>query len=267
MNSEPRISLHNHTARCKHASGAIEEYCREAIAQNVSVLGFSDHSPFPDGRADSSRMNFADLPDYLADINRMKQEFPDLTILSGLEMDYFPSLGKAFYEDTYAPYNLDYMLAAVHWVENSSPNDTPEEFCRKCVAVMIEAIKSGMFTYVVHPDMATTRCPSWNQELKAIYTDLAGTAIEYDIPLEINACGLRKPRLSAACGGRPQYPWRPVWELFAELGVPAVVGIDAHHPCDVWANADDAIKFAHELGFPLLNRQIAAKLHTKSLLL
>lgn len=263
MNFEPRISLHNHTSRCKHAGGAIEEYCREAVAQNISVLGFSDHNPFPDGFADSTRMKFNHLPDYLDDIRRMREEFPDLTILAGLEVDYFPSRGDSFYEDTYANYRFDYLLGAVHWTENDTQGTT-EETCRLYVDAMIKAIKSKMFSCIVHPDMVTHRCSEWNQELKAIFTDLIVAAREYKIPLEINAYGLRKPWFDTPHGRRPQYPWRPFWELVAELGAPVVVGADAHRPHDVWGNTDDAIRFALEAGLTPINRSMAEKISCKS---
>ena len=49
MKQPLRVNLHTHTRRCKHAQGEISDYCAEAVRQNVAVLGFSDHSPFPGG--------------------------------------------------------------------------------------------------------------------------------------------------------------------------------------------------------------------------
>ena len=37
---------HNHTPRCRHASGTEREYIETAIARGLKVLGFSDHSPY-----------------------------------------------------------------------------------------------------------------------------------------------------------------------------------------------------------------------------
>ena len=44
-------NFHTHTARCRHARGTDREYVESAIRAGISVLGFSDHSPyyFPDG--------------------------------------------------------------------------------------------------------------------------------------------------------------------------------------------------------------------------
>ena len=102
MNFAERVNLHTHTARCGHASGAVEEYCREAVNQGVAVLGFSDHAPFPDGRYPESRMDYSELPAYLDDIERMRSRFPELVLLAGAEVDYLQSVGRAFYEETYS---------------------------------------------------------------------------------------------------------------------------------------------------------------------
>ena len=120
----PRVNLHTHTCRCKHAKGNIADYCEAALKAGVSILGFSDHSPFPDAEYASSRMDFSELPDYRKEIEDAKQKFPQLTILAGLEIDYRPVLGPAFYREEYLEkLNLDYMIAGVHFLpaENGTP--------------------------------------------------------------------------------------------------------------------------------------------------
>ena len=48
-NRPVRVNLHTHTYRCKHASGTVDDYCREAVKAGISILGFAEHTPFPDG--------------------------------------------------------------------------------------------------------------------------------------------------------------------------------------------------------------------------
>ena len=43
-----KANYHTHTERCRHAQGTEEDYIREALKAGVSILGFSDHAPFPD---------------------------------------------------------------------------------------------------------------------------------------------------------------------------------------------------------------------------
>jgi len=258
-----RINLHTHTTRCGHASGAMEDYCREALKQGVSVLGFSDHAPFPDGRYSGSRMGFSELPAYLADVDRMRRDFPDLTILTGAEVDYMPSVGRAFYADVYSPANgFDYLIVGPHFTEPSLEafRTLSSVQARKYADSIITAMESGLFAYVAHPDMFTARCPCWNPELAAIAADLAEASKTFDVPFEINAYGLRKPWIDTEDGHRPQYPFRPFWEVMAEHGVRMAVGADAHRPQDVWGNTEDAVAFGTSLGLIPENREIAAKI-------
>ena len=39
-------SFHTHTTRCRHAEGEDREYVLEAVKSGMTVLGFSDHSPY-----------------------------------------------------------------------------------------------------------------------------------------------------------------------------------------------------------------------------
>ena len=57
-------NYHTHTWRCKHASGDVDDYCRAAVEQGLSVLGLSDHAALPDDRWPGVRMNFDELSSY-----------------------------------------------------------------------------------------------------------------------------------------------------------------------------------------------------------
>ena len=39
-----KIDLHNHTIRCNHAEGTIEEYIQKAILLGIDIYGFSEHA-------------------------------------------------------------------------------------------------------------------------------------------------------------------------------------------------------------------------------
>ncbi|MBQ9116919.1 MAG: hypothetical protein IJY04_07835, partial [Clostridia bacterium] len=60
-------NYHTHTFRCGHASGTEREYIEKAIAEGLTVLGFSDHSPywFPDGYYSTHRMAPNEVEDYV----------------------------------------------------------------------------------------------------------------------------------------------------------------------------------------------------------
>ena len=266
MNFAERVNLHTHTARCGHASGAVEEYCREAVNQGVAVLGFSDHAPFPDGRYPESRMDYSELPAYLDAIERMRSRFPELVLLAGAEVDYLQSVGRAFYEETYsAAKGFDYRILGPHFIEPQLDAALfPHERLRAYADATIRAMETGLFDYVAHPDMFMSGCPRWTPELRALAAEMAAASKALDIPFEINAYGLRKPWVDTPEGRRPQYPWRPFWEVMAEHGVRVVVGADAHRPQDVWGNAGDAVAFGAELGLVPENAAVAAAIRKRT---
>lgn len=264
----PRVNLHTHTCRCRHARGEVREYCAEAVRQEISVLGFSDHSPFPGGEYASSRMDFSELGAYCDDIRRARGEFPDLTILAGLEADFLPSLGPSFYREVYlGEYGLDYLIGAVHftrrageliWVGDITPQEP--ELVRGYVEESIRLMEYGFIACLAHPDMALVRFREWTPELEALYRDLMQASIACDIPLEINAYGFRKPPVESAGQLRRQYPGDPVWELAAEYGVKTVIGADAHKPVDVWSNMPEVFAYSDTFGFINRNAETAARL-------
>lgn len=256
-----RVNLHTHTFRCKHAVGTPRDYCAEAVRQGLCILGFSDHQPFPDGRFDESRMPFGDLEVYAREIEAARREFPGLKILTGLEADYVRALGKSFYqEEFFDRRNFDYLILGPHFNDppESGAGRGTEENVRLRVEAMIRAMETGLFAYVAHPDMFACSGLRWTPGVRALCRELISAAVALKVPLEINAYGLRKPWIEVAGERRPQYPWRPFWELAAELGAVMVVGADAHRPGDVWSNAEQAVEWGAELGFAPANAAVAA---------
>ena len=267
----PRVNLHTHTCRCKHGTGTVADYCREAVKAGISILGFTDHCPFPDGEYGDSRMDFAEMPDYIREIEQARLEFPQLTILAGLELDYRPILGKQFFQDEFIhKYQLDYVIAGAHHLpaangrpylhaawENPMSLPTLHAFVRESVRVM----ELGLIEFLAHPDLTALSLPRWTLEVRSAYLDIIDAAEALNIPLEINAYGLRKKWIDTPEGRRPMYPWRRFWELVAEHGgITVVASSDAHRAEDVWGNLDDAFQLARECGLTVENYRIARQI-------
>lgn len=264
-----RISLHTHTRRCKHALGLPADYCAEAIRQGIAVLGFSDHAPFPDNCYRSSRMDFDELDAYCAEVDAAREAFPELTVLKGFEVDYFPRFGKAFYEDLFlGRCGADYLIAGTHFLEPFDPAlnqwDDRNRFgpreVRRHLESHLAAMETGLFDCMAHPDTFGRCCPAWTPEVGAVCADWLAAAVALDIPLEMNAYGLRKEPVLFADGPRAQYPWRAFWELAAEHGARVVAGADAHRPCDVWGNTDEILRLAAGCGLTIRNAELAEAL-------
>ncbi|MBQ9335984.1 MAG: histidinol-phosphatase [Lentisphaeria bacterium] len=266
-----RVNLHTHTYRCHHATGTVDDYCREAVKAGISILGFAEHTPFPDGEYGASRMAFTELPDYVREVQDARKKYPQMTILLGLEIDYRPILGKAFYQEEFLEkLPLDFLIGGAHFLpaangcpahhvsaENPMSLPTLRCFVRESVRLM----ETGLIEYLAHPDL-TARClPRWTPDIGAAYLDIIEAAAALDMPLEINAYGLRKQWIETEEGTRAQYPWDPFWELVAEHGgIRVVTGSDAHRPEDVWGNLDDTFAIAAKFGLTVRNQEIAEQI-------
>jgi len=115
--------------------------------------------------------------------------------------------------------------------------------------MIVEAMESGLYSFVAHPDLYVmcmkTHCKEADEAAKVI----AKASLDMEIPLEINANGIR--RGAYMCDGHIRYPypyWR-FWDIVAEVGATVIIGSDAHSPRDLCdKNFIEAEKFALERG-------------------
>lgn len=233
-------NFHTHTFRCKHATGTVSDYAKAAVDAGFTDLGMSDHSPLPDGFWPESRMHLTEYPDYRAEITAARHEFPGLKIWAGLECEgnanYFP-----FYRDTYLSESpLDYLVGAVHFYQDGTEirgawdGMTPSQLA-SYVATFIQAMESGLFLFMAHPDVFANDYPRWDATATAAARDISRASVALGVPLEINTNGMRKPKVPGDQGPRWPYPIEPFWAVAAEEGVTAVVSSDAHRPQDIAA--------------------------------
>ena len=252
---------HTHTARCKHATGSVADYCAAAVAYGLTDLGISDHTPFADGRWQSVRMAITELPEYRAEIDAARPVFPGLRLWAGLECEFRAELGAFYREVLLHDYRMDYLVGAVHWfpfhgawtsLEEPSVRNDPKALAAY-VTHIIDCMRSKLFLFMAHPDAFGVLYECWNAETIAASCDLLDAARDLDVPLEINAYGLRKPRLETPQGTRWRYPWEPFWQLAGERGVPGVVNSDAHRPEDIAGEVDTALAWADRFGVRLVD--------------
>lgn len=81
-----------YSGRCKHAGDTKDyEYIEKAIELGAARIVFTDHAPFL-GNPFGHRMDIEELPEYVASINTLKEQYKDkIEILCGLEIEYLPS--------------------------------------------------------------------------------------------------------------------------------------------------------------------------------
>ncbi len=250
---------HTHTFRCKHASSDAEDYARAAADAGLKTLGFTDHMPTPDNRWASVRMALDELPAYREAVALARERLPELNIYCGLECEYLIEW-KNFYGDELPGQGMEFLVLAAHsfpldgqWVSTFSREHANDpRLVRAYADYLIGGIGTGLFTYVAHPDLFGFFYDVWDAETQAASRDIAQAARDARVPLEINAYGFRKPPMQTPSGTRPTYPWEPFWTVVADVGAPAIVNSDAHHPRDIVGAVDQAHALARRTGVRLM---------------
>ena len=267
--SKTRVNLHTHTRHCRHASGLPADYCSAALEQNFDILGFSDHAPYPDERYHGSRMFFQELKEYRREIRSAQEEFPQLKLLAGLEVEYCPDLGAAYCSDyLLGEVGLDYLIGAAHFVKLSDGTVHPffaespasPEVIRAFIRQTIDTLENLPIVYLAHPDGFASIVERMTPELESGFREILALAVERDIPLEINANGIRRGKFTVDGTERFRYPWTPFWELAAEYGVKVVIGSDAHQPQHLSLKYTECEEFAGALGLRIVNRELAEEI-------
>ncbi len=220
-------NYHTHTFLCMHAMGGMEHYISRAIKGGIKYMGFSDHIPFL--RADNDYSNYRIRPQtigfYFDELNRLREKYKDkIDIKIGFEMEYYPKDFERMLKSA-VDYGAEYLILGEHCLEDEStpgttyctaPTDS-EEFLKKYVSNVTDAIKTGVFTYVAHPDIInfTGSKEVYDREMIKI----AEASEKYNIPLEINFLGIRENRL---------YPREDFWALVSKTNAPVTFGFDSH---------------------------------------
>jgi len=248
-----KVNLHTHTFRCRHAEGTDEEYVLAAMKEGYTKLGFADHTPFPydNGYVGKSKMTVDELDGYITSINALKEKYKgQIEILLGLECEsaprFFPYLRQV-------RERMDYMILGNHGDgsihEKYFGNIKDPERLELYVHNAIEAMESGLFLYMAHPDLMLSKYPAFDDTAKYLSRQLCREANRLHIPLEYNLYGIMKGVPEGGLG----YPYGGFWEIAAEENVRAVIGVDAHDPAHfAVADTDAAENYLKELGITVL---------------
>lgn len=224
-------NFHTHTTRCRHATGSDEEYIKCAIEAGIKHLGFSDHAPFifSDGLENRYRVPMSEGKSYVEDLKILREKYKDeIDIKIGLEMEYYPAYFDKML-DIARNIGAEYLILGQHFILSEHPDGIGAggptdnaEHLRIYVDEVIEAMASGVFTYVAHPDIM---CFTGDDEVyEREILRLADASKEYNIPLEINLAGIRYNKF---------YPADKFWRVVGKVGAPVTIGYDAHNAEDM----------------------------------
>ena len=254
------VDLHNHTKLCNHASGEIDEYIEAAIAQGITIYGFSDHAPMDFDQ--KYRMRLADANAYEASIRQAKERYKNsIEILLGYEVDFLPGL----IEERILKADVDYLIGSVHFLPKSRGHkevlihqdlwgfDNPEfigEYKNQDIdkiwedyfTAIEQMAKSGLFQIVGHLDLIKVFNFKPKKDVRLIAQKALDAIKKSNMVVEISSAGLRKPV------GEP-YPSRELLEEVYARDIPITFASDAHAPEQVGYEMAQIVTLAKEIGF------------------
>lgn len=220
-------NYHAHTYRCSHATGSEEEYIQRAIQCGVKYMGFSDHIPLrcSDGYEAPHRVPFAEKEAYIRDVAALREKYKgQIDLKIGFETEYYAEDFERMVESA-VQCGAEYLILGQHFLKNEHNGGQhvilateSEESLNQYISAVISAMRSGVITYVAHPDMCNFVGDRavFKREMQKI-CELSGML---QIPLEINFLGIRDKRC---------YPNEVFWKIAGEVGSPVTFGFDAHN--------------------------------------
>ncbi len=246
-NKRVRVDLHNHTPRCNHAEGSIDEYIRKAIAEKIDIFGFSDHAPMDFDP--KYRMGFEEMKAYESDIKDARQKYRGtIDIRLAYEVDYLPG----HMDDRVLDADVDYLIGSVHFIRKWG-FDNPE-FIGRYEGADIDTVwqdyfdlvemmaKEGKFDIVGHLDLIKVFRYLPKKDVRLIAENAMDAIKRSGMAIEINAAGYRKPI------GEP-YPSRELLQMAYERDIPITFASDAHKPEQVGYKKRELADLARSVGY------------------
>ncbi len=262
----PRLmDYHLHSAVTVDARMSEAEACERAAALGIQEIAFTNHVML---NQQAYLMSPQQCAAHWESIQACQRAYPTLTIRLGLEMDYYPGRELAIasaiqdYERLLGR-RFDIILGSIHELDGiffSNQRHAPALYENRDLAtlygeyfaVATQAVRSGLFDVMAHPDLIKkyanelTPALAFEQYLPAAeaYID---ALLDTGIGMELNTKGL-KLRVGEV------YPSREMLGLYlseaAARGVDAVLtlGSDAHHAEDVGAHLLEGAALLRALG-------------------
>lgn len=244
------VDYHIHTARCGHASGEMSQYVQRAEEIGLGEIGFADHLPLLHAVDPHLTMSRSELPLYLEEV-RLAAAGAAIPVRLGIEADYVPESVDEL-ATTLGANSFDYVLGSVHFVDGWAFDDPRhiagyedrdhEQLYEQYFRTAIEAVQTGLFDVLAHPDLIKKFGILPAIDLSAYYAQLADAVARQGMAVEVSTAGLRKPIGEI-------YPTEEFLRACLERGIPVTLGSDAHAPEEVGYRFDDAVDLLRRVGY------------------
>lgn len=265
------MQLSNYHSHCTFCDGRStpEDFVKFAISHGFRAYGFSSHSPLP--FETFWNMSKDDMPEYLAEINRLKEKYAGrLEIYTSLEIDYLdetynPSI--AYFQEL----PLDYRIGSIHFLPLSEHlsednmvcidgafsdyKDSVDRYFEGKISKLVtryfdstlKMIEASGIDIVGHMDkiyMNGHKCEGfsfdadWYQKPFKAVLDLIA---QKGLMVEVNTKNLIKKQQI--------FPRKEYLGLLKDMNIPVMVNSDCHYPDLVNDGRTEAFEILKEIGF------------------
>jgi len=247
---------------------ALEKYVKEALKQDVAILGFSSHNPLP--FSVDWVLKRKDYKKYCKTIRKLSEKYEDqIRILLGLEMDFLSNL-NSFYKEGIDLSELDYIIGSIHFVnffDNTKGwaiDESEEDFEKGLDEIYKGNIKKVVKDYfklirdmlrlenpdiLAHLDLVKmnnkdekyfSEGENWYREevLKTLKAVAKSSAI-----LEVNTGGIARGKIDSL------YPSNWIIEEAYNMRIPITLSSDAHRPEQITAKFKEAAVLLNSIGY------------------
>lgn len=244
-----KTNYHTHHYLCGHATGNVEDYVLEAINNNFSEIGISDHGPI---NADAfKRMNIDQFENiYLKEINKAINKYGhQIKIYKALEIEYVKG-DDDYYKKLLE--SLDYLILGCHYYEGerilheySTYSLNTHEKLERYTRLIEEALDTKMFKILAHPDLFINGYGELDLFGEECVKRIIDAVIRNDVLIEFNAGGIRSNKRFDE-EGNPRYavPNDKFWKIVSNTNAKVIVNSDCHNPNEL---NDEAFQKANEL--------------------
>ena len=244
-------NYHTHTRWCNHGTGEIEDYIKEAIKYGLEEISMTEHVPLTDN-LDPSRMRWEEFHQYNDDFDRVIDKYSnEIKIIKGFECEYYPEAMESYYRFK-EKYGYEIFILGQHTCGKNREHDSffkkGPEVLKLYAEEIGEGLKTGMFTFLAHPDLILQNYNNgpWDGYAEETMRSIFEICEKLDVPIEINANGLRGNRF---------YPDKQTFQLSKEYDLKYIINSDAHKPDSLVDNAIiETQRFAKNLGIKVLEK-------------
>ena len=229
------VHLLGHLDREANADN-IRTFLEQARTSNLKQIGFADHD-----------MYWEKLK--LGLIREVAEEYPDLQVRVGLEVDYREGLEWPI-KRLLDSFPFDYVIGSVHQLDGwffDSPGEEekhkccdPDKYYRQYFDAVEKAASSGLFDIIGHFDLIKIFNMRPHTDVRTLAASALRAIKEQGLVVEINTNGRYKPV-------KEFYPELKLIEIMKEMGIPFTLGSDAHDSVAVGRDISEVCHMLKEL--------------------